>query len=357
MKLKLFCFAFMSFFSSVYADFNNIIEVPCSSSIMTIEAVDTSDETTIFLNNNTVWTCKYKDLFEGSYGWLLGDRVHITYVYAEGYYLQNASCQGCVPVKLQNANSPDLKVKTIKEIIKNDKKSTTTVVLNDTTRWFIGSWSSSWMKNWQVGDRIIITAQEFTLGNADHLLLNLDQRQTGNPENVRAQLLHSPETTKFEDLNQRQAREWEISIISTWQGNNSFIIELNNKTLLKCSQPKLDWQIGDRLGFKFENQQCKLINLRNSEEINATIINSHAEEIDLPTVQRVSKNGKQIILSDESVWFSNNNKFDKWQRGDRVIASSLSYVAFNTSTHLLVNVDKSTEGKESQDYTTATLVK
>jgi len=45
----------------------------------------------------------------------------IVYVYSEGYYLQNASCQGCVPVKLQNVNAADLKVATIKEIIKNDK--------------------------------------------------------------------------------------------------------------------------------------------------------------------------------------------------------------------------------------------
>lgn len=36
---------------------------------------------------------------------------------------------------------------------------------------------SGWMKDWQAGDRIIVTAQEFIFGNADHLLLNLDRKK------------------------------------------------------------------------------------------------------------------------------------------------------------------------------------
>lgn len=353
MILRLFFIVFMGFFSYVHSDSNNLFEVPCSSSIMTIE--DVSNKTTIFLNNRTAWTCKYKDLFNGPYGWCLGDRVHIVYVYSEGYYLQNASCQGCVPVKLKNANSHDLKVNTIEEIIKNDQKSANTIVLDDATRWFIGSWSSGWMKNWQAGDRIIVTPQEFIFGNADHLLLNLDQEKSNFPENVRAQLLYSPEITKFEDLNRRETRDWKISIASFWQEDNSFIIELNNKTLWKSSQIELDWKMGDNLKFDLNDKECKLINLRNSKTVKATIINSHSEEIDLPIIQKISKDGKRIDLSDESVWFLRDNKFKKWQQGNRVIVSSLDRVSFDTSTHILINIDKST--KDNQNYSSATLVK
>jgi hypothetical protein len=347
----------MSFFSYIYSNSTNTFEVPCASSILTIEAADVSDETTIFLNNGTTWTCKYKDLFDGPYGWRLGDRIHIVYVYSEGYYLQNASCQGCIPAKLQNASSQDLKVNTIKEIIKNDKKSTNTIVLNDATRWFIGSWSSTWMEEWQVGDRIIVTVQEFIFGNADHLLINLDQGENSLPENVRAQLMYSTETIKFEDLNQRETRNWKISIVYAWQEKDSFIIELNNRTLWKCSQPELDWQSGDHLKFDLDDEECKLINLRNSEKIDATIVNSHSEEIDLPTIQKISRNGKRLVLSNESVWFSRKGGFKKWQQGNRVIVSSLDEEAIDTSTHTLINIDKSPEDKGIRNYSSATLVK
>ncbi|MGZ3632777.1 MAG: hypothetical protein ACXVAJ_00400 [Parachlamydiaceae bacterium] len=325
---------------------------------MTIEATDVSDKTTIFLNNRTAWTCKYKDLFDAPNGWRLGDRIHITYVHFKGYYLQNASYQGCVPVKLQNANSHDLTVNTIQEIIKNDKKSTNTIVLNDGTRWFIGFWSSAWMKNWQAGDRIIVTEQEFIFGsNADHFLLNLDQGEIDFPENVIAQLLYSPEVAKFEDFNKRANRDWKFSIVDTWQENNSFIIELNNKTLWRCSQPKLDWQVGDNLKFEIDHKEYRLINLRNSKKINGTIINSHSEEIDLPTIQKISKSGKRMDLSDGSVWFSRIDKYKKWQKGNRIIVSPLNRVGFDTSTHTLINIDKSTEDKDNPNYSSATLVK
>lgn len=357
MFLRLFFIVFVSFFSYAYSDFNNVSEVPCASSIMTIEAIDVSDKTTIFLNNRTAWTCRYKDLFDGPYGWHLGDRIHIVYVYSEGYYLQNASCQGCVPVKLQNSNAADLKVATIKEIIKNDKKSTNTIVLDDSTRWFIGSWSSAWMKDWQAGDRIVVTAQEFVFGNGDHLLLNLDRGENNLPENVRAQLLYSPETIKFEDFNKRETRGWKISINCIWQETDSFIIELNNNTLWKCSRSKLDWQIGDNLEFDLDDEGCELINLRNSEKVNATIVNSYSKEINLPIIQKISKNGKEIVLSDDSVWFSRSGGFKKWQQDNRIIVSSLNDVDINTSTHILINIDKSTEEKNIQNYSSATLVK
>ena len=357
MAQRLFFIVFMSFFSYVYSNSNHAIEVPCASSIMTIEAVDVSDKTTIFLNNRTVWTCKYKDLFDGPYGWHLGDRVHIVYVFCEGYYLQNASCQGCVPVRLQNANATDLKVVTIKEIIKDDKKSTNTIVMNDATKWFVGSWSSGWMGNWQAGDRILVTAQEFVFGNADHLLLNLDRGRNNLPKNVRAQLLYSPKAIKFEDLNKRETRDWKVSIDCIWPETDSFMIELNSKIIFKCYRSKLNWKIGDSVRFDLDDKEWKLINLRSSEEISTTFVNSYSKEINLPIIQKISRNGKRIVLSDDSVWFSRTDIFGKWQKGDRMIVSSLPDVNFNTSTHILINIDRPTREKNIPSRSSATLVK
>lgn len=351
MQLKLCFIAFMSFFSSVYSE---ISEVRCSSSIMTIEAVAKSDKTTIYLDNRTAWSCNYKDLFHGPYGWRLGDRVHIVYVYSEGYYLQNASSQGCVPVKLQNAHSSSLRVNKIKEIIKNKIKGTTTLVLNDGTRWFIGSWSSAWMKKWQVGDRIIVTEQEFVFGNADHLLLNLDQGDKHLPENVRAQLLYSRELIKFEDLNRRQTRDWQISIASTRHENHSFEVELSNQVICKCSQPKLAWDVGDVLVFDSNLEQNSLINLTLQEKIQVETITCPSDGVDLPTIKKISKDGTKIVLSDDSLWFSAIDEFEDWQLGNRVIVSCLSRVDVDTSTHLLINMDKDTE---NPTCSTATLVK
>lgn len=136
-------------------------------------------------------------------------------------------------------------------------------------------------------DRIIVTAHEFVFGKADHLLLNLDRTVNNSPENVRAQLLYSPETIKFEDFNKREARDWKISINCIWQETDSLIIELKNKTLWKCSRSKLDWQIGASLEFDLEDERCTLINLRNSEKVNATIANSYSKDINLPIIQKI----------------------------------------------------------------------
>lgn len=108
--------------------------------------------------------------------------------------------------------------------------------------------------------------------------------------------------------------------------------------------------------FDFNDKKHELINLRNSKPVHATIINSYSEEIDLPIIQKIAKDGKRMDLSDDSVWFSKDGKFKKWQQGNRVIISSLDKVTFDTSTHILINLDKSTEDKDSQTYR-ATLVK
>ncbi|MDP1879529.1 MAG: hypothetical protein Q8K60_01155, partial [Parachlamydiaceae bacterium] len=140
------------------------------------------------------------------------------------------------------------------------------------------------------------------------------------------------------------------------QGNDSFMVELNNNTIWKCSQPKLDWQIGDNLKFDFNDEEYKLSNLQNSEEISATIISGYSKEINLPIIQEISKSGKRIVLSDASVWFSKNGRFKNWQQGDIIMISSLDRIAIDTSTHILININKSID-KENQNNTSATLVK
>ena len=182
----------------------------------------------------------------------------------------------------------------------------------------------------------------------------MDRGENSLPENVRAQLLYSPETAKFEDLNKREARDWKNSIISTWQADNSFIIELNNKTLWRCSPTKSDWQVGDTLEFDINDEKQELKNLRSSEKTDATLINGSSEEIDLPIIKKISRKGKRIVLSDESVWFSITDGFKKWQKGNRIIVSTLGRVDIDTSTHLLINIDKD---KDIQNCSSATLVK
>ena len=357
MKFKLLVIAFLMVVSCGYADsdFNKVSQVKCPSSLMCIEEVTVSDEiTTIVLDNKTVWTCKYTNLFNEPNSWCIGDRVHIVYVYSAGYYLQNASYQGCVPVRLQNKNSNDLKVNVIKEIIRNEKKLTTTIVMNDETTWLIGTWSSGWMKDWEVGDRIVVTEQEFFLGKADHLLLNLD-RGRKIPENVRAQLLTTTQIINFEDLNKRQARTWENSIASIWQQSHSFIIELNNQTLWKCSNSKSDWKIGDKLEFDFLEEKCELVNLENSERTQAVLINNSQEKMDLPFIKKITRRG--IELSDDSVWFFGSRAFKNWKAGDRIVVSAISEVELDTSTHLLINIDAAVKVADQYNYASATLVK
>lgn len=341
---RLFFIVFLFFYAHAYSS-SNISKVPCASSLMTIEAVNISDKINISLNNGTTWSCTYTDLFDEPYGWHLGDRVHIIYVYSEGYYLQNASCEGCVPVKLQNRNATDLKVTTIKEIIKNEKKSTNTLILEDGTRWFVGSWSSAWMPDWQPGDRIIVTEQEFMFGNADHLLLNLDRVTSKIPENVRAQLLSSLDKIIFEDFNKRETRNWNITINSISRETDCFIIKLNNKTIWKYDGSKLDALIGDELEFYPDDDE------------EWELLNGFSQEIELPIIYKISSDKKEILLSDHSVWFSRKNEFSNWQQGDRIIVSSLSDVYFDTSTHILLNIDISKKEKNIKNYNYATFVK
>lgn len=246
-----------NFFIVIFIFFNFFIlgnstqpSLICPFSIIKIESFEESNKkTTILLDNGILCSYKDTDLFNGENGWMLGDRISLVYVSSQGYFLQNDSCQGCIPVKLINVHSKYLKTLYIQDILKNEEKSTNTIILSDNTRWFIGSWSSSWMSNWQIRDRILVTPQEFMFGNADHLLINLDRESSNFPGNVRAGLMYSPHQTFFEEMNKREGRSYTLKIANVWQENQCLMLDLDNGMRCKSSLPNKFWQIGDNLRF------------------------------------------------------------------------------------------------------------
>lgn len=343
MKSFLFIIACMFLSSSMAYSEASTSTVP--SAIMTIESIDISNETVIHLDNGTSWTYKGTDMFVSPNNWELGDRVNIVYVYLDGYFLENGSYQGCIPVKFNHPLSENLAVNTIQEILFDAKKNTNKIILDDHTEWFIGSWSSCWMEKWQVGDRIIVTSQEFMVGYADHLLINLD-RGKKIPENVRAQLLYTPKTVQYDDQNKRQGSEWSVSIAKAWEENDALLIELNNGTLLRTEQPHDNWEIGDPLELTCAYGTVEVLNIRKDDEVSGKVVGWGA---DLPSVQTVSDKGKKMTLSDHSVWFSSCKEFKKWKKGERILISSKSSVSWDTTTHTLINMDRIMNNKHQAD--------
>jgi hypothetical protein len=331
----------------------------CPSSNMRVESFETSNkQTTILLDNGTLWCYKDTDLFDNQFGWQLGDRVHIVYVYLSGYYLKNVSYQGCVPVKLINSRSEKINTLHIQAIIKDQKSSTYTLVLDDNTQWFIGSWSGAWMSEWQIGDRIIVTPQEFLFGKANYLLLNLERGESSRlPSNVRAQLIDSPYSISLDDVNLREPKTWKVFITNVSEQNNSLLIELNNKTIWQCALPKKLWQVDDQLMFVVDNENLKLKNLRTQERINASIVNGTSQQIQTPVIQKIVKGKNKVVLDDQSIWQLSFGNRKKWNKGDRIIIASLEYLSIDTTTHLLINIDLLNGNWESRSYIPATLVR
>lgn len=340
--------AFLLLFKSTFACGEDKKQEPeiVSSGIMTIESFEVSNnKTQLLLNNGSLWTYNDVDLFNVSKGWLAGDRVEIFYANFGGYYLKNASYQGSVDVTL--TNPADVKTTRIQKIIKNGEKSTNKIILDDKSEWFIGSWSSSWIDKWLEGDKIIVSPSAFVFGNADHILINLD-RLVGY---VRAQLLHSPQLVRYEDLNKRPANIWKINLISLWTQADSCIIEMDNKTLWRCTLPKKEWNIGDELTLEEDRKKIKIENLSSKEKIEGDILNTSSKEIQTQYVKQITKNGK-IILSDDSIWSIGKSG---WEVGNRIIVVPLRSTSYGSSTHRLLNIDKIADSSSRISYS-ATLI-
>lgn len=356
---SLFCAAFMLLVNSfIGAAPLPTAQVLCSSSLMHIEAYETSShQTTILLNNGTLWTYKDTDLFSGPKGWKLGDCVHIVYSYFQGYHLKNVSYRGCVPVKLTNLNSENIKAVRIQSIVKNPLKSTYTIVLDDQTKWFIGSWSGAWMTNWQVGDRMLVTPQDFMFGDADYLLINLDREEGSHlPVNVRAQLMHSRDSLCLTDVNKREAGSWNVYISNVWEQNKTQMIELDNKTVWQCSISKKPWQIGDEVIFAFDEENLKLKNLHNKEKIKASLVNGPSAAIQSFFIHDISHGKNKVILDDQSIWLLGNEPTKDWKNGDRIIVASQGFLSADTTTHFLINLDRLHRKFAVPSYCAVTLV-
>lgn len=354
------------FFTAIVLVFNGVIcaddlkssEMVCPSSVMTIEAFETyKHHTNIRLDNGTLWSYKYKDLFINSNAWKLGDRVHIVYVHLEGYHLENVSCQGSVPVELINSKAKEIKGLRIQQIIEDDD-APYSIVLEDGTGWYIGIWSSLWTIDWEVGDRIIVTPQKFMYGEADHYLINVDKEEDYNlPGNARAQLITSPHANLPPDLNRREGKEWKLYVSNIWSNNTTFIVQLDNKTVWECSVPSNVWLIGDEI-ILGGDYQLSFKNLNNEDEVNAKIFNHSSEEIQTLYVKEIAEKENKIILNDGSIWHLgyHEKKFKKWRKGDRVIVTSKGFVDFDTSSHIIVNIDRFGGLKQNLSHRNVTLV-
>lgn len=328
----LFIFASLLFFCNTIAADEQTI---CSSAILTIKSFDISDQKThIHLSNGTTWTYKDADLLSSTGGWEIGDRVEFFYVTLGGYYLQNMSYRGTIFVEIKKDDS-ELKTAKILKVLKNEEKSTYKLTLDDDSTWFIGSWSGHWMENWQEGDRLIITPQRFILGNADHIIINMDREKNSTPTNVRAQLMHAPQMISYQDANKRDSNEWKLILTNFWIEDDAFILEMDNKTRWRCALPEKEWTIGDELSIQ-SAKHIKIVNLNNDEDVEGELTNGSDPIVTL-TIKEISKNGK-ITLNDDSIWLIGSKT--KWEVGDRIIVSPFGYLSINSSTHRLFNVDK-----------------
>lgn len=339
----------------------------CSSyQSMSIANFEVHKNKTIILLNNGV-LCEYydTDLFTQPGGWESGDIVQIVYVYTGGYYLKNISFQGQIPIKILNPESKDIQsltITTIKKIpSKNDKAKSNDyqITLEDNSEWSVGWWSGQWMEDWTVGDRILVTFHDFIWGEANTLLINLD-RTMFDPfyswssllcSNVRAHQKWcvgiEPPEIQFPKL--RPTSYWKLEINNISFADGFFLIELNNGTVWKStgSINLKHWEIGKEVFFNSGSTSLKLVNSQ-GKSINVAFLKFVNDSINHLTIQKVLKHGNKLILSDGSIWFKNTSKraFQNWKENDRIIISTLQSSNYDTSSHLLINLDKLHNVKE-----------
>ena len=194
--------------------------------------------TLITLSNGTLWRYDDVDLFQDN-GWHLHDRVGITYVHFDGYFLENQSFQGAASVKLLNRHSNTLQTRRITYI----SPDYDTIHLDDNSEWHIGWWSGLWIKHkeekrsWQQGDRVLTIPSKFIFGDANYLLVNLDKpfkEDKHQPSNARARLDSKPYVMNTEDPMRRAINVWYHRVTNVRKTPNHRIITLNNATEWIC---------------------------------------------------------------------------------------------------------------------------
>jgi hypothetical protein len=344
MKFSFFLSSLLLFLSTTFVT-SSYAATPLlpQPAIMCVKNIDIStDTTTVTLNNGTSWTYQDIDLFAKPNGWRLGDRVTIVYSYWDKskYYLQNESYQKALaPVKFKAADYTNHAITTIKNIIPKSDEDGNTLVLEDGTKWFIGSWSSTWMDDWKKGDPVIATPQKFMLGDAKHLIINLKQKQ----DCVRAQLIYSASSkqSKLKDSNKRSGKNYEVTVSKVWKDASSYLVELSNKTIWKSSKAK-KWTAGTKVLIEKDDKSYTLTNLKKDQETKAVFINKDSARITAPTITKVTPwyGYSKAVLSDGSIFLIEADKYEScWEVGNRVIVAPIEGVHLRVHTHNLVNCD------------------
>lgn len=299
------------------------------------------NRTNIVLNNGTQWVYDGTNMFTIPGGWEKEDHIIIVYTFYDGYFLENITCQGCIPVKLANPLSSDIEAAQIQSITKNEKKGTNKIILDDGSQWFIGSWSSAWMDKWKEGDRVIVTPQEFTgFNNAENLIINLDNQLV----NVRAQLLYAPDPIN-EEVVKRPGRSWPHSIVDITQDAKAALIQLENGIVLKAEDLKQNdkmWKVGDEIAFhSVSSNRFAISNMQSKKNADVTWTNHDLSFVEAVQIQEVSKDNKKIILDDGSIWFVNmcyEGSNTDWKISDRIVVLRKGDISFDTSSHVLFNL-------------------
>jgi hypothetical protein len=381
----------LSFFCSfnIFAIRSPIEQKTTPPAILQIaSASEQGGKTTITLTNGMCWEYRDGGLFSIPSNeqmlnkvprvWKVGDRVRIVYVWNWGYHLENISYPGSIPVDLLNASSSTITATKIRTILKNgsephpsharmlDEGGTWhTLTLDDGTMWYVGWWSSAWMKNWNVGDRVILSPNDFITGRATHLMINLDRPSSENSlrSNVRAQLLRNSNAKPApKDSNQRPGRSWTIQISKIYPAGENYAVELSNKMVWLCPKKRncwhdwIGWSVGDTVTLEREDETFKIHNCKRRNTVSAKLANP-ATQIDTVTLYSYADNGWRVVLSDGSVWYFAEKK-ESWTAGDRIVVSRLSGTRITMSNHLLINLSRTNKHHpDLADSTEAALIR
>ncbi|MBA2368887.1 MAG: hypothetical protein H0V82_07690 [Candidatus Protochlamydia sp.] len=327
--------------------------------------IDTFQEknhhTEVELSNGTRWTYPDTQLFEGLNGWKKGDRIQIVYIgsLSRQYYLQNMSCTGSIPVKLISAGEALNQIQKIETTYNFDNEPIAyDITLTDNSLWHVGHWSGMWMKEWQAGDQIIVSPADFLFGKATHILINVNRPLNGKSKlcsNIRAELWACDNSVRMsEDANKRQFEDWDVNIQNISYSEEGCVFTLNNGIICHGCLPKKLWNEQDLVTLFFD-KGLKIKNLTCSESLPVTF---EIDQGNLKTyrIEKFSSHGRHINLDNGSIWFENSYSLEKWSINDRIVIIPLKKPIFDMTTHLLINLDTSSEDG-MPDWKDATLIK
>lgn len=366
-----------TFFATALALTTNLFAQAAGTAPLTIKAFEECNgKTTLMLSNGMVWECKSTGLFKDPYEteastppappkrWDLQDRVQIVYkhkILSGKYYLQNVSYRGLISVKLINSNDPTILSNKIIAIDtwNNDPKSFL-ITLDDGSKWAVGSWSGSWMQNWQIGDRMVISAThpEFRRGQAEHIGINLDRKLEPHSRilsNVRmSQVSNKTAPSPFLDPKKRPAGICFLKVSRVITDGNQANIVFNNGAVWQGSAPTTKWKVNDSVSFTVPSapiHRLVMCNLTSGEQVAGKFVSASAEHLDTLQISQMSPKKSYLILNDGSVWKVekvNIPKIQTWKIKDR-IAIALQEKDYECA-YNLINLDKALQSQETPNY-------